>query len=149
VDSELTLKWPEFQRLPRVTITSDIHCVTRWSRFDNTWEGVSVKELLRRSQPKPEAAYVMVHAHGGYTTNVPLVALEDDDVLLADRHDGQPLAPGHGGPCRLVVPKLYFWKSAKWVSGLELMAKDRPGFWERAGYHMNGDPFKEERHGRF
>jgi DMSO/TMAO reductase YedYZ molybdopterin-dependent catalytic subunit len=138
--------WEEFTRLPRTTVRCDIHCVTAWSRFDNAFEGVPASEVLRLARVRPEAKFVMVESYGGYTTNVPLPALLNDDVVFAFNHDGQPLTPEHGGPCRLVLPKLYFWKSAKWVHGLTLMREDRPGFWEQNGYHMHGDPWKEERY---
>jgi DMSO/TMAO reductase YedYZ molybdopterin-dependent catalytic subunit len=138
--------WEEFQALPRVHVKSDIHCVTRWSRFDNVWEGVSLTEMLRRAGPKPEARFVIIRAEQGYTTNLPLAELVDEDVLLADKHDGEPLAPEHGWPLRLVVPRRYFWKSAKWVRALELTAADQPGFWERNGYHNEADPWNEERY---
>ncbi len=145
VEHPLRLTWEEFQALPRVTVTSDIHCVTRWSRYDNRWEGVAVRELLARAVPRPEARFAIVHADPDYTTNLPLGALLDGDVLLADRHDGTPLAPEHGWPLRLVVPRRYFWKSAKWVRGIELAGADHPGFWERNGYHNDADPWREER----
>lgn len=135
----------EFEALPRRRVRSDIHCVTRWSRFDNVWEGVAARELLRRTVPKPDARFAIVHAEQGYTTNLPLPELLEDDVLLADRHDGKPLTAEHGWPVRLVVPRRYFWKSAKWVRGIELVAEDRPGFWERNGYHNEADPWREER----
>ncbi len=138
--------WEEFTRLPRTTVRCDIHCVTAWSRFDNTFEGVRASEVLQHVRVRPGAAFVMVESYGGYTTNVPLPVLLDDDVVFAFNHDGRPLTPEHGGPCRLVLPKLYFWKSAKWVRGLTLMREDRPGFWEQNGYHMRGDPWKEERY---
>ncbi len=137
--------WPEFRALPRVRVRSDIHCVTRWSRFDNLWEGVAAAEVLRRAGTRPEARFVVIHAEQGYTTNLPLEALLEPDALLADTHDGEPLAPEHGGPLRLVVPGRYFWKSAKWCRGFELVADDRPGFWERNGYHNDADPWREER----
>jgi len=137
--------WDELTRLPRVESVSDVHCVTRWSRLDNRWTGVRARDLLAEADPRPDARYVMVHATPDYTTNLPLAALLGDDVLLALEHDGRPLEPDHGGPVRLVVPKLYFWKSAKWVTGFELMTEDRPGFWEQNGYHMHGDPWREER----
>ncbi|HET7225060.1 MAG TPA: sulfite oxidase-like oxidoreductase [Candidatus Eisenbacteria bacterium] len=140
-----TLSWREFQQLPRAQVRSDIHCVTRWSRYDNLWEGVAVATLLDRAQPKPEARFAVVHAEHDYTANLPLAALRDADVLLADRHDGEPLAPEHGWPLRLVVPDRYFWKSAKWVRRIELVADDHPGFWERNGYHNDADPWREER----
>ena len=139
--------WTEFQALPRVQVHSDIHCVTRWSRFDNTWEGVPIKEVLRRAAPKSSARFAVIHAEQGFTTNLPLTELDQDDVLLADKHDGEPLTPDHGWPLRLVVPSRYFWKSAKWLRGLELSPRDRPGFWERYGYHNDADYWKEERYG--
>ena len=145
VEREVSWTWGEFLSLPRVEITSDIHCVTRWSRFDNRWEGVSIREILRRTGISPRAVAVMAHSDGGYTTNIALADLEGDDVLLATKHDGRDLTPEHGGPCRLVVPKLYFWKSAKWIRSFELMDVDTPGFWEENGYHLRGDPFREER----
>jgi DMSO/TMAO reductase YedYZ molybdopterin-dependent catalytic subunit len=138
--------WEEFTALPRATVHCDVHCVTAWSRFDNTFEGVAATEVIGRVQPKPGAEFLMVHSYGGYTTNHRLADLLDSDVLFALSHDGAPLTPDHGGPCRLVVPKLYFWKSAKWVSGLEFMREERPGFWEQNGYNMHGDPWKEERY---
>ncbi|MFQ5880330.1 MAG: sulfite oxidase-like oxidoreductase [Dehalococcoidia bacterium] len=146
VEEELTLTYQEVMALPSVTIVSDIHCVTQWSKFDNQWEGVAFRQLMKHIQPKPQARYVMVHSYGGYTTNVPLADLMDDDVLFAYRHNGHDLAPEHGWPLRLVLPKLYFWKSAKWVRGLEFMPDDRPGFWETYGYHLRGDPWREERY---
>jgi DMSO/TMAO reductase YedYZ molybdopterin-dependent catalytic subunit len=138
--------WEEFTRLPRTTVRCDIHCVTAWSRFENTFEGVAAVEVFRHVQRLPHAAFVMAHSYGGYMTNLPLAALLDDDALFAFTHDGAPLTPEHGGPCRLVVPKLYFWKSAKWVRGIELMREDKAGFWEQNGYNMHGDPWKEERY---
>ncbi len=137
--------WEQFQNLPRVQVRSDIHCVTRWSRYDNSWEGVSVAEVLKRARVRAEARFVVAHAEHGFTANLPLSELLDDDVLLADRHDGEALAPDHGWPLRLVVPRRYFWKSAKWIRGLELLERDEPGFWERNGYHNDADPWKEER----
>jgi DMSO/TMAO reductase YedYZ molybdopterin-dependent catalytic subunit len=138
--------WAEFQALPRVQVTSDIHCVTRWSRYDNVWEGVAIREVLERAAPRPDARFAIVHAEQGYTTNLPLEELANDDVLLADQHDGAPLAPEHGWPLRLVVPRRYFWKSAKWIRAIELTAGDAPGFWERNGYHNDADPWREERY---
>ena len=135
----------EFRKLPRVRVRSDIHCVTRWSRYDNLWEGVAVSEVLKAAGPRPEAKYAVIHAEQGFTANLPLADLLDEDVLLADRHDGQDLSVEHGWPLRLVVPKRYFWKSAKWVRGIELVAEDRPGFWEQNGYHNDADPWREER----
>ena len=139
--------WTEFLALPQVEVVSDVHCVTRWSRLDNRWRGIRPRDLLAAARPRAAARYVMVHADPDYTTNLPLEALLDDDVVLATQHDGGPLPAEHGGPVRLVVPRLYFWKSAKWVRGFELLDEDRPGFWERAGYHMRADPWREERLG--
>jgi len=146
VDNEVSWTWKEFLRLPRVEVTSDIHCVTRWSRYDNRWQGVAVSEILRRAGVRPEAAAVMAHSDGGYTTNILLADLLQDDVLLAFGHDGQELPSEHGGPCRLVVPKLYFWKSAKWIRGFEVLDVNAPGFWEENGYHLHADPWTEERY---
>jgi DMSO/TMAO reductase YedYZ molybdopterin-dependent catalytic subunit len=146
VEEEGTFTWEEFTSLPQVTIVSDIHCVTRWSRLDNRWEGVATREVVRLARPRPEARFVAVHCYGGYTTNLRLDDLLDDDALFALKHDGQPLTAEHGGPLRLVVPKLYFWKSAKWVRGLVFVDRERPGFWETHGYHIRGDPWKEERY---
>ena len=137
--------WDEFEALPRVQVRSDIHCVTRWSRYDNLWEGVSLREVLHRAGPTPEAHFALIHAEQGFTTNLPLEELANDDVLLADTHDGAPLTPDHGWPLRLVVPRRYFWKSAKWIRSIELSATDRPGFWEQNGYHNEADPWREER----
>jgi DMSO/TMAO reductase YedYZ molybdopterin-dependent catalytic subunit len=145
VERPQTLGWEAFQALPRVQVRSDIHCVTRWSRYDNLWEGVSIGEVLRRAGIAPGARFAIVHAEHGYTTNLPLRELDQDDVLLADRHDGAPLSPEHGWPLRLVVPRRYFWKSAKWVRRIELAGEDAPGFWERNGYHNDADPWREER----
>ena len=145
VEDELTLDWKEFTALQQVTVDAEFHCVTQWSKLENTWEGVAFNDLMKLISPRPEAKYVMIHCYGGYTTNLALEALQDDDVLFAYRHDSQPLEPDHGGPLRLVVPKRYGWKSAKWVNGLELLAEDAAGFWEARGYHMEGDPWKEQR----
>jgi DMSO/TMAO reductase YedYZ molybdopterin-dependent catalytic subunit len=146
VEHEVSWTWAEFLGLPRVHVRSDIHCVTTWSRLDNDWEGVSMREILRHVTPLPQAKYVLQHAEQGYTTNTSLADLLSDDVVLALRHDGHDLEPDHGGPLRLVVPKLYFWKSAKWLRGLEFLDVNPPGFWERNGYHMNADPWREERY---
>jgi DMSO/TMAO reductase YedYZ molybdopterin-dependent catalytic subunit len=145
VNEEVSWTWSEFLDLPRVEVTSDVHCVTRWSRFDNRWEGVAVREILSRAHVQPEAVAVMAHSEGGYTTNIPLADLRDDQALLAFKHDGEDLPPEHGGPCRLVVPRLYFWKSAKWIRAFELLDVNAPGFWEVNGYHLHADPWKEER----
>jgi DMSO/TMAO reductase YedYZ molybdopterin-dependent catalytic subunit len=146
VEREVVWSWEEFARLPRVRMTSDVHCVTRWSKLDNQWEGVAIAEIMRHLRLRPTARYVLVHADPDYTTNLALPDLLQDDVLVALKHNGQDLAPDHGGPCRLVVPRLYFWKSAKWVRGLELRDYDEPGFWEYYGYHNYGDPWKEQRY---
>jgi DMSO/TMAO reductase YedYZ molybdopterin-dependent catalytic subunit len=146
VKQPVTWTWSEFLAFPRVTVTSDIHCVTRWSRFDNRWEGVAVSEILRRADVLPEAVAVMVHADPDYTTNLLLSDLQAEDALLALKHDEADLPAEHGGPCRLVVPKLYFWKSAKWVRGFEFLDHNAPGFWEVNGYHLLADPWKEERY---
>jgi DMSO/TMAO reductase YedYZ molybdopterin-dependent catalytic subunit len=146
VEEPKELSWDEFRALPPVTITTDIHCVTAWSRLDVTFEGVRAKTVLDLAKVRPEAHFAMAHGEQGYETNVPLEYLLRDDALFAWKADGQDLTPDHGWPLRLVIPPLYFWKSAKWVRGIELMAKDRPGFWERNGYHMRGDPWTEERY---
>ncbi len=138
--------WKEFQRLPRFSQTSDFHCVTRWSRFDNRWEGVAFRELLKRAPPTPKAAFVLIHAEQGYTANLPLTDLDRDNVLLATHHDGQPLTADHGYPLRLIVPHLYAWKSVKWVRSFEFLEREQLGFWEKNGYHAYGDPWKEQRH---
>ncbi|HVE68964.1 MAG TPA: sulfite oxidase-like oxidoreductase [Solirubrobacteraceae bacterium] len=147
VEQPVSLTYDELTALPRRRTLCDIHCVTRWSRLDNEFEGISVQDLLRRARPRPEARYVLVHAEQGFTTNLPLTDLDRPDTLLAWRHNGADLTPDHGWPLRLVVPHLYFWKSAKWVHGLELLKQDMPGFWEQNGYHMRGDPWEQERYG--
>jgi len=140
--------WSEFQTLPRVRVFADFHCVTRWSRLGNLWEGVSTRILVDACGGlKPEAKYVLAYGYdSGWTTNLPLSEFLGEDALVAILHDDEPLALEHGGPARLIVPRLYAWKSAKWLSGLEFLGADKAGFWERNGYHMNGDPWKEERH---
>ncbi len=147
VEEGLTLSWEQFQALPQTRVTTDIHCVTTWSRYDNAWEGVRMRDILALARPQAEARHAVFHSFGGYTTNVPLDELGGDDVLFAHSHDGAPLPAEHGGPLRGVIPHLYFWKSAKWVRGVELVPDDRPGFWEMYGYHMHGDPWTEERYG--
>jgi DMSO/TMAO reductase YedYZ molybdopterin-dependent catalytic subunit len=142
----LVWSWDEFRALPSVRVTADFHCVTTWSRLDNVWEGVPYRVIAERSGVLPAAKAAMIHGFDGYTTNVERSWLEHDDVLFAWSHDGQPLTPEHGGPLRLVVPKLYAWKSAKWVSGVEFMLENRRGFWEERGYHLRGEPFAEERY---
>ena len=145
VEKPLRLTWDEFSHLPMQQITADMHCVTRWSRFDVRWEGISFSEVARLARPKPEANYVMVLAEQGYTSNVPLADLMRPTTLFALKHNGELLPAEHGYPVRLVVPHLYAWKSVKWVRGLEFMADDAPGYWEENGYHMYGDPFREQR----
>jgi DMSO/TMAO reductase YedYZ molybdopterin-dependent catalytic subunit len=147
VEQPVELTWEQFNDLPRSQNTQDIHCVTRWSRFDTEFEGVHWRELATLVEPKPTARFVVAHAEAGFTSNVPLSFLEDANALLATHADGEPLAPEHGYPLRLVIPHKYFWKSAKWLRGIELTAHDRPGFWERYGYHNDADPWKEERYG--
>jgi DMSO/TMAO reductase YedYZ molybdopterin-dependent catalytic subunit len=146
VDNPLTLTWDDFKALPRKTVQTDIHCVTRWTKLDTTWEGVPIQEILRLAQVPATATHVLSHAEQGYTANLPLTILDDDDVLLADTFGGQPLEPEHGYPLRLVVPKRYFWKSSKWIRGLEFLDHDQLGFWERYGYNNDADPWKEERY---
>ena len=142
VERPLSFTWDEFQKLPRVKVFSDFHCVTRWSRLGNLWEGVSVQEIMGRAGIQPDAKFVVVTGYDwGWTTNLPLADFLTDDALFVDLHDGEPLSADHGGPVRLVVPRLYAWKSAKWVRRVELVAEDRPGYWEQAGYHNHGDPW--------
>ena len=147
VESPITLSWKEFTALPTREITTDIHCVTRWSRFDTSFKGVHWSELAKVVKPKSSARYVLAHAEQDFTANVPLAALEDEEAMLAYEADGEPLTPEHGWPLRLVIPKRYFWKSAKWLRGIELLDHDEPGFWERLGYHNEADYWKEERYG--
>ncbi len=146
VEQPTWLTWDEFMALPRTRRHNDIHCVTRWTKLDNDWDGVSVPEVMKAVVVKPEAKAVMVHAEHGFTANLALDDFLREENLFAHSHDGQPLTPEHGYPLRLVVPHLYFWKSVKFVRGLEFIAEDQPGFWERNGYHMRGDPWEEERY---
>jgi DMSO/TMAO reductase YedYZ molybdopterin-dependent catalytic subunit len=146
VVNPVTLDHAQFMALPQSDSKSDIHCVTRWSRYDNHWQGVSSGALLALVRPKDEARHVIFHAHDGYTTNVSLEAFAETDVMLAHSWEGSPLTRDHGGPVRVVIPHLYFWKSAKWVRRIEFSRDDRPGFWEVRGYHNVGDPWKEERY---
>ncbi len=146
VEQERMLTFDEFQRLPATRVLSDIHCVTRWSRLDNSWEGVSTGALKECVTVLPEAGFVIVHGAPAFTTNLTLDDFFQTDVILATSHDGEEINAKHGGPVRLVVPRLYFWKSAKWVTGVEFVSKDIPGFWETRGYHNHGDPWKEERY---
>jgi len=143
-DTRKSWTWQELQALPAETVTVDIHCVTRWSKLDTQWRGVSLDTLL--GQVGHDAGYVLAFCDGGYTTNLPVADVTGGRAWVAYEYDGQPLAPEHGGPARLLVPHLYFWKSAKWVRGVELLDHDEPGFWETYGYHMYGDPWKEQRY---
>ncbi len=147
VEKERKLSHKEFMALPRVTVLSDVHCVTGWSKLDNTWEGVSTQGIKELVKVLPDAKFVMVHGAQGFTTNLTVEDFFEPDVLFAIKHDGEALTPEHGYPLRLVVPRLYFWKSAKWVEGVEFTARDRKGFWESRGYHNHGDPWKEEKYG--
>jgi DMSO/TMAO reductase YedYZ molybdopterin-dependent catalytic subunit len=147
VERPFVLTYDELLALPRSTTRCDIHCVTTWSRFDNSFGGVAVQSLLQRAAVRPEARYCLISAEQGFTTNLPLADLDRPENLVALTHDGEPLMPEHGWPARLLVPHLYFWKSAKWVRGLTLLDADVPGFWEQNGYHMHGDPWTEERYG--
>lgn len=148
VDQPFELTWDELMRLPRQETLCDIHCVTRWSRYDNVFGGIPVQSIIQRAKVKAEARYVLVHAEQGYTTNVPLSDLDRPGNLLALTHNGSDLDPEHGGPVRLLIPHLYLWKSAKWVRGFEFLEEDYPGFWEQNGYHKRGEPWAEERYGR-
>jgi DMSO/TMAO reductase YedYZ molybdopterin-dependent catalytic subunit len=146
VERPVTLDWAAFMALPQTALRSDIHCVTSWSRYDNDWQGVAAHDLLDLVQPRDEAAALMLHGYDGYTTNVTLADFAAPSVLLAHSWQGQKLTKAHGGPVRLIVPHLYFWKSAKWISGIDLLGADKPGFWESSGYHLRGDPWREERY---
>jgi DMSO/TMAO reductase YedYZ molybdopterin-dependent catalytic subunit len=147
VERPLSMSYDQLTAIPRQETLCDIHCVTRWSKLDNRFEGIPVQPLLRQAGVRPDATHVLIRAEEGFTTNLPLTDLDRPENLLAWRHNGEDLTPDHGWPLRLVVPHLYFWKSAKWVRGFELLAADEPGFWERNGYHMRGDPWREERYG--
>jgi DMSO/TMAO reductase YedYZ molybdopterin-dependent catalytic subunit len=146
VEQPVTLGYDELRALPATEVTTDIHCVTRWSRFDAHFTGVHWRELAKLCSPKPSARFAIAHAEHGFTANVPLAALEDENALIVYEADGEPLTPDHGYPVRLVIPTKYFWKSAKWLRGIELSASDKPGFWERYGYNNNADFWNEERY---
>jgi DMSO/TMAO reductase YedYZ molybdopterin-dependent catalytic subunit len=146
VDTPVRLGLDELKALPSVDLTFDIHCVTKWSKFDTTWRGVRVRDLFAMAGVQSGATHVMEHAEFGYTTNVPLPDITTDEAIVAYAYEGEEIEAIHGGPVRIVIPHLYFWKSAKWVRGLELRAGDAPGFWEQNGYNMYGDPFKEQRY---
>jgi DMSO/TMAO reductase YedYZ molybdopterin-dependent catalytic subunit len=146
VERDLTLTWEQLLELPSREVTVDIHCVTRWSRFDTTFKGVHWSELAKLVSPKPSVRFVIAHAEQGFTANMPIDAIEDENALIAYEADGEPLTPDHGRPVRLVVPSRYFWKSAKWLRGLELRSTDEPGFWERYGYHNDANYWQEQRY---
>jgi len=146
VEQPLSLGFDALKELPATEVTTDIHCVTRWSRFDARFKGVHWRELARLCEPKPTANFAIAHAEAGFTANVPLAALEDPNALIAYEADGEPLTPEHGGPVRLVIPTKYFWKSAKWLTGIRFSAQDHPGYWELRGYNNHADPWKEERY---
>jgi DMSO/TMAO reductase YedYZ molybdopterin-dependent catalytic subunit len=146
VDEPFRLDEAELRALPSVDLTTDIHCVTKWSKFDTTWTGVRVRDLFERAGVQPGATHVLCHAEYGYTANLPLADITRDDSLVVYAFEGEAIEPIHGGPVRLLIPQLYFWKSPKWLRGLELRNADTPGFWERNGYHMYGDPFREQRY---
>ena len=149
VETPITLTWDEFRALPETTLTTDIHCVTRWSKLDTTWTGVRWRDFIEAVGVKfsLDASHLMAHCENNFTTNLPLDILDDEETMFAWEFEGEPLTAEHGWPLRLLVPKRYFWKSAKWIRGIEFMAGDRPGFWERNGYHMNGEYWREERFG--
>jgi DMSO/TMAO reductase YedYZ molybdopterin-dependent catalytic subunit len=146
VDAPQDLTWETFTALPTKMVKTDIHCVTRWSKFDTTWEGVPFSEIVKLARPQADVKFVVTHGANGYSANVPLAVANDDDVLFAYKYEGAPLEPIHGGPMRMFVPKRYFWKSTKWCDGVEFIVDDRPGFWEVRGYNNEADPWKEERY---
>ena len=146
VQDQVTLDWPAFQALPQHDVTTDMHCVTTWSRYDNAWRGVTTRDLMALVHPTPEARFVILHSYDGYTTNLPLDDFAAEDALLATHWQGQPITRAHGGPVRVLVPHLYLWKSAKWVQRIEFSPVDKPGYWEVRGYHMRGEPWAEERY---
>jgi DMSO/TMAO reductase YedYZ molybdopterin-dependent catalytic subunit len=147
VDEPYELSYAEIRALPAIDVVCDIHCVTHWSRLDNTFTGVPTKLIIDRAKPRPEARFVMCHSEAGFTVNLPLDEFTREDCILAYQWEGKDLEPAHGFPLRSLVPRLYLWKSAKWIRGIELRATDAPGFWEQGGYHMHGDPWNEERFG--
>jgi DMSO/TMAO reductase YedYZ molybdopterin-dependent catalytic subunit len=146
IENPVTLDWDAFHRLPQSNRLSDIHCVTTWSRYDNRWQGVSTHDLLDLVMPRPEANFVLLTSYDGYTTNLPLLDFASEEGILATAWEGEPLTRDHGGPMRLVIPHLYFWKSAKWLRRIEFLVGDQAGFWEKNGYHMLGDPWREQRY---
>ena len=146
VDQPAQLTWDQFTALPTKIVKTDIHCVTRWTKFDTTWEGVPFAEIVKLARPSAGVRFVVTHGANGYSANIPYAVAADDDVLFAYRYEGKPLEPVHGGPMRMFVPKRYFWKSTKWCDGVEFSAEDKPGFWEVRGYNNDADPWKEERY---
>ena len=146
VERQLSLSWDDFIAMPQLAVRCDIHCVTAWSRYDNDFVGVPALYLLDLVRPRPEARFLMLRSYDGYTTNLPLADFADDDVILAHQWQGKPISRDHGGPMRLILPKLYLWKSAKWLRHITFTERDSPGYWEQRGYHMRGDPWKEERY---
>ncbi len=146
VENEFKLNWEEFQKLDQTTVTADMHCVTTWSRLDQHWEGIPFSKIIELAKPKADSKFVIAHSEYGFTANTPLEYCLRDDCLIALRANGEPLTAEHGSPARLVVPRLYAWKSAKWLRGIEFRDTDAPGFWERNGYHNTGDPWKEQRY---
>ncbi|MGH2379093.1 MAG: sulfite oxidase-like oxidoreductase [Candidatus Limnocylindria bacterium] len=146
VENEIRLDWDEFRKLDQTLVQADMHCVTTWSKLDQKWEGIPFRKIVELARPLPDAKFVIAHCERGFTANVPIEATQDDDVLIALRANGADLAPEHGYPARLVIPKLYAWKSAKWLRGIEFRTSDAPGFWERNGYNNVGDPWKEQRY---
>ncbi len=147
VEQMESLSWDAFLALPQTESICDIHCVTQWSRYDNHWQGVAARTLIERVRPHADAEHVVFHSYDGYTTNVRLDQFDQPDVFLVHRWEGKPIPREHGGPLRVLIPRLYFWKSAKWIRRIEFVARDRPGFWEVRGYHNNADPWLEERYG--
>jgi DMSO/TMAO reductase YedYZ molybdopterin-dependent catalytic subunit len=146
VENEIKLDWEEFQKLEQTQVQADMHCVTTWSRLDQKWEGIPFSKIVELARPKPDSKFVIAHSEYGFTANTPLEYCLRDDCLIALRANGAPLTAEHGSPARLVVPRLYAWKSAKWLRGIEFSDVDKPGFWERNGYHNTGDPWKEQRY---
>jgi DMSO/TMAO reductase YedYZ molybdopterin-dependent catalytic subunit len=146
VRQPVTFTWEEFTRLPSREFAVDIHCVTKWTKLDTKWKGVTIDTLLEQVELDPKAAFFTAYSYGGYTTNLPLAETLNGAAFVAYEYDGKPIAPEHGGPARLVVPGLYFWKSAKWIKGIRFMDQDKSGFWESLGYNNHGDPFKEQRY---
>ena len=146
VENEFKLNWEEFQKLDQTTVTADMHCVTTWSRLDQHWEGIPFSKIVELAKPKADSKFVIAHSEYGFTANTPIEYCLRDDCLIALRANGEPLTAEHGSPARLVVPRLYAWKSAKWLRGIEFSEVDKPGFWERNGYHNTGDPWKEQRY---